>query len=95
MIYENQLVLTGQINDVGAYSRTNIDYSEKDEIEASYRINGLNWSGNATFGKNKIANFTEYVDNWDMEQESILHENTDISFSPDLIWASTLNYIVN
>ena len=92
MIYENQLVLTGQINDVGAYTRTNIDYSERKgiEIEASYQINDkLNWAGNATFSENKIANFIEYVDNWDTwEQEEILYENTDISFSPDLIWAS-------
>ena len=33
MIYENQLVLTGQINDVGAYTRTNIDYSERKELK--------------------------------------------------------------
>ena len=96
MIYENQLVLTGQINDVGAYTRTNIDYSERKgiEIEAIYQINDkLNWTGNATFSENKIANFTEYVDNWDTwGQETILHQNTDISFSPDLIWASTFNY---
>ena len=96
MIYENQLVLTGQINDVGAYTRTNIDYSERKgiEIEASYQFNDkLNWAGNATFSENKITNFTEYVDNWDTwGQERILHENTDISFSPDLIWASTFSY---
>ena len=96
MIYENQLVLTGQINDVGAYTRTNIDYSERKgiEIEASYQFNDkLNWAGNATFSENKITNFTEYVDNWDTwGQERILYENTDISFSPDLIWASTFSY---
>ena len=28
MVYENQLVLSGQINDVGAYTRTNINYSK-------------------------------------------------------------------
>ena len=33
MIYDNQLVLTGQINDVGAYTRTNIDYSERMGLE--------------------------------------------------------------
>ena len=96
MIYENQLVLTGQINDVGAYTRTNINYSERKgiEIEANYQINEkLNWAGNATFSENKIANFTEYVDNWDTwGQESIQYEDTDISFSPDLIWASTFSY---
>ena len=96
MIYENQLVLTGQINDVGAYTRTNIDYSERRgiEIEASTIINDkLSWAGNATFSENKIVNFTEYVDNWDTwGQEQIVHEDTDIAFSPDLIWASRFNY---
>ena len=96
MIYENQLVLTGQINDVGAYTRNNIDYSERKgvEIEASVTLNDkLSWAGNATFSKNKIANFTEYIDNWDTGgQEQIVLEDIDISFSPDLIWANKLNY---
>lgn len=99
MIYENQLVLTGQINDVGAYTRTNIDYSERKgiEVEAAYVISEkLKWVGNATFSENKIANFTEYVDNWDTwGQETIQYEDTDISFSPDLIWASTFSYQLN
>lgn len=96
MVYENQLVLTGQINDVGAYTRTNIDHSERKgiEIEASAIINEkLSWAGNATFSENKISNFTEYVDNWDTwGQEQIVYEDTDIAFSPDLIWASKFNY---
>lgn len=99
MVYENQLVLTGQINDVGAYTRTNIDYSERKgiEVEAAYVISEkLKWVGNATFSENKIANFTEYVDNWDTwGQETIHYEDTDISFSPDLIWASTFSYQLN
>lgn len=99
MVYENQLVLTGQINDVGAYTRTNIDYSERKgiEVEAAYVISEkLKWVGNATFSENKIANFTEYVDNWDTwGQETIYYEDTDISFSPDLIWASTFSYQLN
>lgn len=99
MVYENQLVLTGQINDVGAYTRTNIDYSERKgiEVEAAYLISEkLKWLGNATFSENKIANFTEYVDNWDTwGQETIHYEDTEISFSPDLIWASTFSYQLN
>ena len=99
MIYENQLVLTGQINDVGAFTRTNIDYSERKgiEIEASIKINDkLNWAGNATFSENKIANFNEYIDNWDTwGQEKILYENTNISFSPDVIWVNIFNYKLN
>ena len=29
MIYENQLILTGKINDVGSYTRENVDYAKE------------------------------------------------------------------
>ena len=96
MIYKDQLVLTGEINDVGAYTRTNIDYSERKgiEIEIHYKLNEkLIFSGNATISKNKISNFTEFIDNWDTwGQEKIDYEDTDISFSPNLIWSSMIDY---
>ena len=99
MIYENQLVLTGQINDVGAYTRTNINYSERLglELEGNFKINNkLFWAANATFSKNKIPFFVEYVDNWDTwGQEVYKYEDTDIAFSPNLIWASRFNYKFN
>ena len=96
MIYENQLILTGKINDVGAYTRENVDYSERKgiELEAGIKINPKwSWSANATFSENTIAHYTEYVDNWDTwGQESNSYSNTTIAFSPDMIWASQLNY---
>ena len=96
MIYENQLILTGKINDVGAYTRENVDYSERKgiELEAAFKINEkLNWSGNASFSENTIAHYTEYVDNWDTwGQETNTYSNTTIAFSPDLIWASKFDY---
>ena len=99
MIYENQLILTGQINDVGEYTRTNIDYSERMgiELEGNFKINNkISWAANATFSENKIPFFTEYVDNWDSGiQEVFKYENTDIAFSPNLIWASRFDYKLN
>ena len=96
MIYENQLILTGKINDVGAYTRENVDYSERKgiELEAGVKINPKwSWSANATFSENNIAHYTQYVDNWDTwGQESKSYSNTTIAFSPDMIWASQLNY---
>ena len=96
MIYENQLILTGKINDVGAYTRENVGYSERKgiELEAALRINNkLDWSGNVSISENTIAHYTEYVDNWDTwGQETNTYENTSIAFSPDLIWASKLDY---
>ena len=96
MIYENQLILTGKINDVGAYTRENVDYSERKgiELEAAFKINEkLNWSANASFSENTIAHYTEYVDNWHTwGQEINTYSNTTIAFSPDLIWSSKLDY---
>jgi iron complex outermembrane receptor protein len=96
MIYENQLILTGKINDVGAYTRENVDYSERKgiELEAGVKINPKwSWSANATFSENTIAHYTQYVDNWDTwGQESKSYSNTSIAFSPEMIWASQLDY---
>lgn len=89
MYYQNQLVLTGQINDVGSYTRRNVPASFRTGIELS---GGYNFSkmltvkGNVAFSRNKIEKFTEYVDNWDNgKQESFNYSNTDISFSPSVV----------
>jgi len=99
MIYDNQLVLTGQINDVGANTRTNINYSERMgiELEGKFRLNEkLSWAANATFSQNKIPFFSEYVDNWDSgEQEVFEYKDTDIAFSPNIIWASKFDYQID
>lgn len=96
MIYDNQLILTGKINDVGEYTRENVDYSERKgiEIEGGVKINTKwDWSGNVSFSQNTIAQYREYIDNWDTwGQETIDYEDTDIAFSPELIWASKLDY---
>ena len=96
MDYKNQLVLTGQINDVGAYTRTNIanSYRTGIEIEASYKLSDkMNWNGNMTMSQNKIISHTTYIDNWDnWGQEIVDYKNTDLAFSPNLIFSSILNY---
>lgn len=89
MNYKNQLVLTGQINDVGAYTRTNVTNSYRHGIEAEFGIQPfkwLTWTGNITLSKNKIKNFKEYTDNYDTwGQDSILYSETDIAFHPILL----------
>ena len=99
MNYDNQLVLTGKINDVGYFTRQNIDKSFREgiEIESRYKFNEhLSWNGNISLSNNKIVNYTEYIDNWDTwGQDSIEHTNVNLAFSPNLVWASTLNYKLN
>jgi iron complex outermembrane receptor protein len=95
MSYNNQLVLTGQINDVGSYTRTNVPKSYRLGLElqaTAVLTQWINVVGNLTFSKNKIKSFTEYIDNYDNgAQNAIDHINTDISFSPNTIGSLSLN----
>ncbi len=94
MNYKNQLVLSGQLNDVGAYNRVNIpaSYRAGIELEVGAKLaKQLRWNVNATFSQNKVKNFTEYLDNFDNgQQESRQYSQTDISFSPNVIAGSQL-----
>jgi iron complex outermembrane receptor protein len=94
MYYHDQLVLTGKINDVGAYTRTNIPISYRMGIELSGEVRFaeiLKFSANLTLSSNRILNFTEYIDNYDTgKQDSIFHGRTDISFSPGVIGSAVL-----
>jgi iron complex outermembrane recepter protein len=89
MKYRDQLVLTGKLNDVGAYTRTNIDESYRVgvEIEASSQIaKFLRLGGNLTVSRNRLKDFTEYIDNYDFGGQKVnVYEESPISFSPSLI----------
>jgi len=101
MQYKDQLVLTGEINNVGSYTRTNVPNSYRTGIELQAGVVAASWlniSGNATFSRNKIKSFTEYIDAYDADfnytsQEAVEHTNTDISFSPNIIAAGTVSFI--
>ncbi|NIJ51207.1 TonB-dependent receptor [Dyadobacter arcticus] len=99
MSYKNQLVLTGQINDVGNSIRVNVPKSYRTgiELEAATALNKfIKWNVNATFSKNKIDNFTEYVVNYDDGgYNTVNHGKSDISFSPNVIAGSQLTYIID
>jgi iron complex outermembrane recepter protein len=94
MNYKDQLVLTGKINDVGTYTRTNIDKSYRAGIElqaAAMITDWLQLSGNLALSSNKVLDFTEYIDDWDNgSQKMKTYVKTDIAFSPDVIGAATV-----
>jgi iron complex outermembrane receptor protein len=94
MDYKNQLVLTGKINDVGAPVMENVDNSYRAgmELQGGWKISRLLlWNVNATFSRNKIKNYTEFVDNWDEGGQSAFDRGTtDIAFSPAVIANSQL-----
>lgn len=100
MKYKDQLVLTGELSDVG--------YPLMDNVPSSYRagaemvlglkpVKWLRWDINTTISRNIIDNFVEYVDLYDnsndwnsLPQEKNSLGNTTISFSPAVVGASIL-----
>ena len=79
MRYNNQLVLTGRLNDVGEYGRTNIKDSYRAGIEFDLGAKlheKIEIRTNLTLSQNRVKNFTEYVDNWDYWYQ-------DFSLPPD------------
>ena len=94
MFYHNQLVLTGLINDVGAPVMTNVEKSSRSGVELVWGVKAtpsLRWDGNATFSRNLIREFTEYVDDWDNGgQQSFDLGTTHLAFSPGIIANSQL-----
>ena len=96
MIYKNQLVLTGKINDVGEYTRTNTKNSFREgvEVDAGFRImQNLQIKTNATISRAEIKLFNEYVDDYDNGGQIIIeHANADIAFSPNIVANGILSF---
>jgi len=121
MQYKNQLILTGDVNDVGSPIRINVPNSFRRglELTAAIKINEkFNLRFNSTLSQNKIIEFTEAIDQyyydesaflvdypsgidsygegysewgWKYEgQANVVHENTDIAFSPSIIGGGQL-----
>ncbi|MEI7725123.1 MAG: TonB-dependent receptor [Bacteroidota bacterium] len=100
MAYKNQLVLTGEINNVGEAIMVNVPHSYRTGIElsasAGFFQRKLLISINATLSQNKIKDFTQYIDtydeNWNPGQDTIYLGKTDLSFSPDVILNTVITY---
>ncbi len=90
MRYNDQLVLTGAIDDVGAPIRANSGKSYRlgIEVDAKIRISEyLSTLPNISFSSNKNIDFTRPLNG-----ELVDLGNTNISFSPDLIIGNALVY---
>jgi iron complex outermembrane receptor protein len=89
MNYKDQLVLTGELNDVGDAMMTNVDKSFRAGLElvASYRpCRFFLWRINGSYSVNKINNYINYIIDYDTY--TYIEENlgtTNISFSPNLV----------
>ncbi len=101
MLYNNQLVNTGELNDVGYSIMTNVKNSFRRGIEFvfGYKLmKNLDWNANLTLSQNKIQNYVEtsaYYDiAWDTTYKTKELGETDISYSPNIIGASALRFEV-
>lgn len=105
MNYNNQLVLTGELDDVGGAIRQNVSKSYRlgVELEAGFLLSEK-WkiNFNSTISQNKIRQFDNIV--YDTQYDPTTFStvaynpvvttftNTNISFSPNLIVANTISY---
>ncbi len=105
MNYKDQLVLTGEVDDVGSAIRENVNESYRAgiELQAGYKISDkFRIDANATFSQNKIKDFdyivydTQYDPvTWDwVSTEAVVteFEDVDIAFSPNIIANGILTY---
>lgn len=94
MDYTDQLVLTGELNDVGAALRTNVPRSYRAGVELMGAVQlgrRITWRANATFSRNQVLRFTEYIDDWDNGgQLAIAYDESTLSFSPSVIAGSEI-----
>jgi iron complex outermembrane receptor protein len=101
MKYDNQLILTGKISEIGEMLTSNIPDSYRMGIELTGAVQIsrlLRWNGNITFSQNKIKNFVEqdidvYDDGWNwVESRSNEIGSTNIAYSPGIVANSVLSF---
>ena len=101
MDYDNQLVLTGEYNDVGAYKTKNVkdSYRMGAEITAGVKITDwMRWDMNVVASRNKILNYHQYIDlyddqdNWNWVGQDSVVGTTTIAFSPSITAMSLFTF---
>lgn len=90
MHYKNQLVLTGELNDVGAPLRENVGDSYRAGLELDAVVlfgENFQWRPNAAFSTNKNVDFV-------FERDGVLQDlgNTNIAYSPNVILGNSVAY---
>ena len=104
MDYDNQLVLTGEYNDVGAYKTKNVkdSYRMGAEITAGVKITDwLRWDMNVVASRNKILNYHQYIDlyddqdNWNWVGQDSIVGTTTIAFSPTITAMSLFTFDIS
>lgn len=100
MNYKDQLIATGEINNVGDAIMTNVPKSYRMGIELSggaQIINPLRWDFNLALSKNKIKDFVMYHDVYDENWEWLRQDRenigeTNLILSPNTVANSIFTY---
>ena len=101
MRYDNQLVLTGEYNDVGAMKTKNVkdSYRMGAEIMAGVQITDwFRWEGNMVISRNKLLNYKQYIDvydnqnDWNWVRQDSIQGTVTIAFSPTLTAMSLFTF---
>ncbi|KAB1068331.1 TonB-dependent receptor [Tamlana haliotis] len=90
MFYENQLVLTGELDDVGSPLRATSGKSYRLGLEVDANImftDKFSMNTNVTLSRNKNRDFTSSIDG-----ELVDLGETNISFSPNVVVGNAFNY---
>ena len=99
MYYIDQLVHTGKLNNSGYALMENVPKSYRAGIELNFGIrpvNALQVNGNLAYSRNKIKNYTAYVNatenNANLPHVVEEYGTTNIAFSPEWIGAADVSY---
>lgn len=100
MDYKDQLVLTGELNEIGEAMAANVPDSYRMGVELTAGVKlpcGFQWDVNATLSRNRIKNFVETLngadDDWNpLPAARIEHGTTHIAFSPDFMLNNRFSY---
>ena len=99
MLYKDQLINTGKLNEVGGQTRQNVPDSYRIGLELDARwqiVKNFSWTATATLSQSKIKKFTEYVNDDAKGREGEFmtfdYSNTNIAYSPRFIASNEFAY---
>lgn len=101
MDYTDQLVLNGRLNDIGEPMAENVKDSYRMGIELTAGVklaSWLRWDVNATWSKNRIKNYVEYISDYNESWKELWTQTarhlgtTPIAFSPSFMAGSLFSF---
>ncbi len=102
MYYEDQILATGKMNDVGYPVMENVPESYRTGVELAAGVSfckQMKLEANLSLSRNKIKNYVNYTDLYDnsidwnaMEQKKDYLGTVDIGFSPSVVSGAQLSY---